>query len=383
MDKKYFDFDENLIKITEYTVLGDLPDPFLMDNGKRTVSKEDWEKRRKEIYKTAVEMQYGTIPPKPEVFRVQPLYVSEKYQSYKIHCGTKEKQLSFLLTIFAPEGVKNPPIVIDGDMCFPYPFISEYRNEFLDRNIAYATFNRCELADDIREVGRGHGDLYEIYSDYTFGALGAWAWGYSRAADALEEIGLFDLNYLAFTGHSRGAKTCMLAGVLDERAKIVNPNDSNGGSCGCYRVHCGGIREDGIEQKNETLDYMLEHHIGFWFGEEMEKYRKCEEKLPFDCHFLKALVAPRILLVGEAASDLNTNIIGSWQTSLAAKEVYKFLGCEDNLKWYFRKGFHYHRPEDAAMLANLICSLQGKEELYPYYYKIPFKPVPKIWDWEI
>ena len=136
-------------------------------------------------------------------------------------------------------------MVVDGDMCFPYPFNSVYREEFLSRNIAYVLFNRVELADDIQFVGRRHGPLYEIYPDYTFGALGAWAWGYMRVVDALEQLDLFDLNYLSFTGHSRGGKTAMLAGVLDERAKIVNPNETNQGSCSCYRVHSEVLQENG------------------------------------------------------------------------------------------------------------------------------------------
>ena len=48
---------EEIIKITEYNILGKLPDPFLFDNGDRVASVSDWEKRRKEIYKTAVELQ--------------------------------------------------------------------------------------------------------------------------------------------------------------------------------------------------------------------------------------------------------------------------------------------------------------------------------------
>ena len=34
--------------------------------------------------------------------------------------------------------------------------------------------------------GRRKGQLYDAYPDYTFGAIGAWAWGYSRCVDALE-----------------------------------------------------------------------------------------------------------------------------------------------------------------------------------------------------
>lgn len=382
MDKSIFDFDENLIKITKYEVFGKLPDPFMMDDGHRISSPKEWDARRKEIYKTAVELQYGTIPPAPEFLDHEIIY-NAKNLSVRITCGTEEKQTSFIMRVFIPENVTKPPVVLEGDMCFPYVYTDDYKNAFLDKGIAVATFNRCELANDICGEGRGHGPLYKIYPDYTFGALGAWAWGYMRCADVLERLDLFDMDYLAFTGHSRGGKTCMLAGVLDERAKIINPNDTNAGSCSCYRIHMEGVQENGNIQKNETLADLW-RVFPFWIGPEMGKYADCEEKLPFDCHFLKALAAPRHLLIGEAASDMWTNIIGTWQTSVAAKEVYKFLGCEENFKWYFRKGYHRHSPDDCAMLANYICYLRGEEELYEdCYYKIPFRPVPKIWDWEM
>lgn len=385
MDNNLFDYDENYIKMTKYEVLGKLPDPFVMNDGHRISSPLEWKKRREEIWKTAVELQYGTIPPAPEFFDYEIIYGANEFdlqKSVRITCGTKEKQTSFIMRIFRPEKVKNPPIVLEGDMCFPYVYTDEYKDVFLKRGIAVATFNRCELANDVSFRGRGHGPLYKIYPDYTFGALGAWAWGYMRCVDALERMGWFDLDFLAFTGHSRGGKTAMLAGVLDQRAKIINPNDTNAGSCSCYRIHSEGIQENGNIQRSETLKDLW-HNFDFWLGPEMGKYTECEDKLPFDCHYLKALAAPRILLLGEAASDMWTNLPGTWQTSLAAQEVYKFLGCEDNFRWYFRKGYHRHAPEDCDMLANLICSLRGEEELYKdRYYRIPFKPYEKIFDWE-
>ena len=39
------------------------------------------------------------------------------------------------------------------------------------------------------------------------------------------------MSCVTFTGHSRGGKTAALAGVLDERAAIVNPNETCAGSC--------------------------------------------------------------------------------------------------------------------------------------------------------
>ncbi|MBR6921396.1 MAG: hypothetical protein IKH51_04310, partial [Clostridia bacterium] len=65
--------NENTLKITDYKLLGKLPDPFVFDNGKRLKTPDQWEMRRAEIYKTAVELQYGTQPPKPEYFDVEAL----------------------------------------------------------------------------------------------------------------------------------------------------------------------------------------------------------------------------------------------------------------------------------------------------------------------
>ena len=70
--------NENMLKITEYEVLGRLPDPFMLDCGVRISAPGEWDKRRKEIYKTAVELQYGTLPPAPEFLEVETLCPSEK-----------------------------------------------------------------------------------------------------------------------------------------------------------------------------------------------------------------------------------------------------------------------------------------------------------------
>jgi hypothetical protein len=66
------------------------------------------------------------------------------------------------------------------------------------------------------------------------------------------------------------------------------------------------------------------------------------------------MIAPRVLFVAEAASDIWANPVGSWQTTLAAAEVYKMLGCEENLFWYFRTGYHAQTLEDVDMLINII-----------------------------
>lgn len=387
MDSKYldwFDYGEDLTKISKYEVLGSLPDPFIMNDGRRISSPSEWEARRKEIYKTAVELQYGTMPPPPEVFSAEYTYLSKNtHRLMRITAGTKERQLTFALRIFMPDERKfpgKPPVAVDGDFCFNYCFNPEFVNNFTENGIAYAIFSRVDLANDIKNQGR-RGPLYGIYPEYTFGALGAWAWGYSRAVDALEQTGDFDLSQLAFTGHSRGGKTCMLAGALDSRAKIVNPNETNAGSCSCYRIHMNGITEDGVEARSEQLSDLWKN-FGFWLGPGIGEFADREAELPFDCHFLKAMIAPRTLLVGEAASDMWTNPVGSWMTSEAAAEVFDFLGCRDNLLWYFRKGGHSHRPVDAAMLIDVIRNRRFGDPLpKELYFRTPFEKPELIFDW--
>ncbi|MBR2406603.1 MAG: hypothetical protein IKB04_06165 [Clostridia bacterium] len=379
------DFDENLIKLTELNVLGELPDPFLADDGTRISGIEQWEERRRELYKTAIELQYGTQPPAPEFLTVQPICErlgTEYYiTSYRVITGTRKRPVSFIMYVFAPPYDGEHPVVVDGDLCFRYVFDKEFIRTFTDAGIMLVMFARTELADDIRVQGRGSGPLYKTYPEYTFGALGAWAWGYSRCVDALEQLGLANDRCIAFTGHSRGGKTAILAGALDERATIVNPNETCGGGCSCYRLNMKAVTEDGEEVQSEDLAKLYRYHAGFWFGPELEQYVGRETELPFDSHYLKAMIAPRVLFVSEAASDIPANPVGSWMTTMAAREVYDFLEVPQNLYWYFRRGYHEHAIEDVQMLVNVIQHQCGKAPLSEKFYHTPFKRPGLMFSW--
>ncbi|MBO5200738.1 MAG: hypothetical protein J6B93_05590 [Clostridia bacterium] len=373
---------ENLIKITGYEVLGQLPDPFIMKDGGIADTPDKWRSHRATLLENTVKLQYGDILPEPEVFRVEPLYYGMPGRSniYKIIAGTKEKQASFRMKVFRPETQGKFPVVIDGDGCFDYAYDKDFHGAFTKNGLVFALFDRTELAHDIRKEGRRQGALYEVYPEYNFGALMAWAWGYSRCVDALMTLPYVDTELITFTGHSRGGKTAMLAGVLDERAAIVNPNSTCAGGCGCYRIHLKAITEDGEERVSETLDDIY-NKFGLWFNEELGEYCGREAELPFDSHFLKALVAPRTLFVSESASDIWANPVGSWMTTTASNEVYKMLGDEQGIYWYFRRGYHYHEIEDVRMLVNLIKYKQTGSPLSEEFFKTPFKKPEPIFDW--
>lgn len=373
----------DMLKITEYELLGKLPDPFTFDSGERMSSPSEWEMRRREIFKSAVELQYGTQPPAPDSLEVERLQEVEKASSYHIKVTRRGAGLTFRMQILMPENTdKKVPVIVDGDQCWKYHMDKDYINAALDKGVGWVFFDRTELAHDINTEGRGQGALYKLYPEYTFGAVGAWAWGYSRCVDALEKLDLpIDMDLITFSGHSRGGKTCALAGALDERAAIVNPNETCAGACGCYRIHIKGVYENEPERRSETLRDLW-NVFSFWMGPGMEEYRDREQDLPFDAHFLKAMVAPRTLFISEAAGDLWANPVGSWQTTIAAKEVFDYLGAGDSLFWYFRPGFHGHKPVDVSMLVSLILHKRDGAPLDQRMYSLPFEPPAPAFDWK-
>ena len=373
------DFDNNLIRIQEVTVRGKLPDLFVMDDGTPVTDAAAWEKRRTECYRSAVELQYGTMPPEPEFLEVEWLDQSLTVRNYRITTGRRSCPVSFLMRVILPAEQGKFPAIVDGDLCWRYAFDKEYLQTATDNGIAFVLFNRLELVPD-RNHSRGTGPLYRCYPECSFGALGAWAWGYSRCVDALEKLDFIDMDNIAFCGHSRGGKTALLAGVLDQRAAIVNTNGSGAGGAGCFRLDMTAFTEDGHLRRYEKLADLIQN-FPYWFSPELPAYIGREEALPFDEHFLKALVAPRILLETEAASDIWANPVGSWQTAMAAKEVYRFLDAEDNLLLSFRTGYHQHNIQDLQKLVEVMKPKIAGKPLLRNSFRLPFPTPERIFDW--
>lgn len=396
---------EGITNVVKYELLGKLPNPFIFNNGRMVKTVEDWQERRKEIYENVVDLQFGTMPPKPEFLEVEPLCFGSVHM-FRIKTGTRKKPITFNMSLFKACKSSMAPVVITGDLCFGRMYNKEMIECFTKNDINLVMFNRTELAPDIAgynleyhvqshdsgeyklgkdildvlEKGNCGGQVKEAYPEYSFGAIGAWAWGYSRCVDALEIIGNVDMNLIAFTGHSRGAKTAALAGVIDERAKIVNPNATCSGGYSSYRINIDVKLDDERVESSERLSNIF-RHFPAWMGQGMKEYIGNEEKLPFDSHYFKAMIAPRILYVSEAAHDVMANPVGSYQTTEAAMEVYKFLGCEENLIWSFRCGGHDQNIEDIEKLINVINHVRNGESLNGDFFKLPFKKFEKAYEW--
>ena len=320
-----------------------LPDPLVSADGSRVETPGEWRVRRTELLNTILEIQYGHLPPVPERMATYRLHTSAfrpvagaSLTHYRL--TIRPAGFSFLVTLVTPPGRGLFPLIINGDACWR-GITNEVLALAVRRGYAVAFFNRVELAPDAYNCARDDG-LYTVYPDGDFGALAAWAWGYHRVIDLVQQLDTIDLDRIAATGHSRGGKTALLAGATDERIALTAPNNSGCGGAGCYRYP---------DEGGERLDDLLQN-IPYWFSPRLRDYIGREAELPFDQHSVKALVAPRALLCTEALGDLWASPRGTRLTHDAAREVYRLLNAEGRIGIFYRAGDHGHLFQDWEVL---------------------------------
>ena len=312
-------------------------------------NEEEWRERRRAILAELVDLEYGGMPPAPESVRVEQLQHPINALSMKVYIN---ERFNFMMQVFKPKPLEEGrkyPVILAGDGCY-----RTCNDEVIDNAVArgyvVAKFNRVEFANDLLREHRRVGGIYDLYPDSTFGAISAWAWGYSRAMDALETLSFIDTANVAITGHSRGGKTVLLAGAVDERFAVVNPNGSGCGGGGCFRYRTEP--RDG-KRGNERLEEIM-RGLAYWFGPKLKEYIGRDTELPFDQHFLKACVAPRKLLETNGRDDTWANPKGAYLTHEAAKEVWELYGVPENIAYRLREGDHAHLPCDFDALLAFI-----------------------------
>jgi dienelactone hydrolase len=358
--------------VDKLPAVAELPDPFLRADGTRVKTKDEWNAQRQELLSRVLHYEYGPLPPAPKN-----VTASEKASKKIDASGATERELLLKmgpaevvqtqLFLTVPAGKGPFPSVITGDLGWGRvkPEIIAEANK---RGYLVAEFSRVQIAPDSAE----RKGVYAAYPDYDGGRLAAWAWGYHRVVDYLLTLENVNKKHIAVTGHSRGGKTALLAGATDERIALTVPNNSGCGGAGCYRLQADKSEDIGAITKN----------FPFWFAPRFTDFIGKVDRLPFDQHTVKALVAPRALLSTEALGDLWANPKGTQQSYTAAKEVYRFLGADGRIGIAFRPGKHEQNLDDWKVLLDFADKQFFDKKVDRRFDMLAFPEAEKGYSWK-
>jgi hypothetical protein len=335
-----------------------LPDPLTLSGGAKVRDAKTWtKKRRPEIVRLFEENQFGRSPGRPEgmsfdVFDKGTPALDGKAlrKQVTVYFSRDKAGPKMDLLVYLPAGAQKPvplllnlsftanssavddPGVKQGEIWnrekkrAPAPKGSNFGKlnvaPFLAQGIGVATVYYGDIDPDFQGgLPYGVRSLY-LKSGQTepapdeWGAIGAWAWGLSRAMDYLETDKGVDAKRVAIVGISRLGKTVLWAGAHDERFAMVIASCSGEGGAALSRRNYG-----------ETIKHLTEPtRYPYQFAANYGKYGDRVDQFPVDSHMLVALIAPRPVLLQTGDTDVWSDPKGEFLAAVAAEPVFRLLG---------------------------------------------------------
>ena len=310
-----------------------LPNVLEFDDGSSVTSVEDWQRRRQEVLTILETYQLGkTVPPPPK------MTIEEVSAARDDGLGGTVRQVRLVYGPSALAVSAEEALAYCKDSCMyrtvhlnvecfipdgqgPFPAIVEVGNHPSDRlanTLALRSSRRDYVVCIFNSVEAFA--AHHVYAGHNITELGWWAYAAGRCLDYLSHLDMVDPDKIAVIGHSRGGKMALLAAALDERfaAVIASHTGTGAGTVAPWRYAGEKFGAETLEASTRYYPYWNHPRLRFFAGR--------ENKLPFDSHFLMALVAPRPMLVTEGDADDVGEPWGGQQAYLATKGSIRSVG---------------------------------------------------------
>ena len=366
-----------------------LPDPLSFNDGKKVGNARDWERRRRELIELFQQNVYGRSP-KPPARGDFTIFDSDKNalrgkavrKQVTIYFSPNKEGPKEDVLIYIPAGAQKPvPLILSLNFSGNHAVISDpavrlatlWNRTTHEREQAKEESRGKDTGFEVEKaLARGYGFATICYQDIEpdfnsgfvhgvrplffkkgqtepaaddWGAIGAWAYGLSRAMDYLEKDSDVDPKRVAILGHSRLGKTVLWAGALDQRFAMVISSCPGEGGASLARRNYG-----------ETIQTLTDR-FSYQFSANYKKYADHPDQLPVDTHELIALIAPRPVYITGAEDDQWADPKGEFLACVAAGPVYRLLGAQDvgtdqmpklNQPIMRTIGFHYRDGKHAV-----------------------------------
>jgi hypothetical protein len=348
-------------------LVSEIADPFVMLDGTKIESKEDWGKRAEEISNLYQYYMYG-------VWRDG----SDEELTYtldgnKLTMNITRKSTGAKATVTATVSIPKTEAPAGGYPVLVGMHAGISEETALANGIAVITMDgyNYPVASDNSEHKGAFYDLYPYGTSWKeqTGVLMAWSWGCSKVLDALyagadSELSINKENTI-ITGVSRWGKAAAVCGAFEKRFKIVMPSCSGAGGLALFRYMSEGKTYDFSSKgagsavtytANEPLGSLQSNDEKGWFNDNFGKFASAEA-LPFDQHMLASLVAEDgryLFIIGSCISEDWVNAPSMWMNYLASSNIFDFLGLKDNIAINIHKEGHAVIAEDINYLAAFI-----------------------------
>ena len=328
-------------EFVKYPVPENVPELLVTAAGDAVVDRDQWERvRRPEIVRTLLEQEYGVRP----VERPADLAFSETASPEECYGGKAIRkrvratysgpggkgEMNF--SVWLPKRKTPAPVFVHSsprpsetadDVKGPRPVYWLPVDDIVSRGFAVVAYCNQEVAVDWNGVDVATNGVFKVFGPQNllarkpteWGILSAWAWGMSRVLDWIETEPLLDAKRAAAVGLSRNGKTALVAGAFDSRFALTV-------SC-CSGCSGAKLNHIVLGESEHVRDIIIAKK---WFCPNYEKYVDRDRSMPFDQHFLLALVAPRLLYVSSATEDAWAGPRGEFASLEFAAPVWKLYG---------------------------------------------------------